>query len=587
MTLLTTKILQQIKDKFEMRMTWDLGVVRVVIRVEDGGHELHRKVPYDYDSEYQDMYLRIAEALIDGEINVHEALIYQTEAKQGVHTAKSGLFLRDFPGRLVLYPLEAATCAVIFFSGDWADAYVAAICGLVSGLIEYIIGLIGGDIKILVDICVGISTGIIGGLFYKLSGGQYCISSIFLGTLYWFFYGTAFVVGILEIIAGELQTGVTRFIAVSVKTFVLSLGAALGLMIATTRSARTVWVESSEQQCGLIDLGEVWWRVPLYILCSAAVLGQYRAPIVQYWRALIVMLCAYEVQYRAFIYLEPNHNHDNLDTSASNIAGAASAVISACILSAIVNYVRSAYKQKLLVEDNKTKIGSFVAKCMEYGTQFGSCIGIGRASDMEKLRLKAILKKQKKELRDSNHARSHYELNRADENLIIETIVGNQDLNVWSILMPALYQLVPGSIIAKLWFNSIFPPLPEDDKYIPGTDTVFSNLMVISTSLALGLIVGFVTVQAIGSIFLKTGCLGDVTDKHRRALGRVAGMYSVPITRESYMKVPAEESEANKENGGGEVKEPVQTNNEYFPVSLETATQDVEGGQNETTTVLA
>ncbi len=53
MTLLTSKILQQIKDKFGMRMTWDLGVVRICFRVEDGGYELHRKVPYDYDSEYQ------------------------------------------------------------------------------------------------------------------------------------------------------------------------------------------------------------------------------------------------------------------------------------------------------------------------------------------------------------------------------------------------------------------------------------------------------------------------------------------------------------------------------------------------------
>ena len=53
MTLLTSKILQQIKDKFGLRMTWELGVVKLKFRVEDGGYELHRKVPYDYDSEYQ------------------------------------------------------------------------------------------------------------------------------------------------------------------------------------------------------------------------------------------------------------------------------------------------------------------------------------------------------------------------------------------------------------------------------------------------------------------------------------------------------------------------------------------------------
>lgn len=210
MTLLTSKILQQVKDKFNMRTTWNLGVVKLVFRVEDGGFELHRKVPYDYDSEFQDIYYKIAVALVEGHINVHEALIYQAETKQGKHTAKSGLFLRENPGRLLLYPLEAATCAVIFFGGDWKDAGVAAVCGLVAGLVEYALGFAGRDAKMLVDVLVGASTGIIGGLFYRFNGQDFCLSSIFLGTLYWFFYGTAFVLGLLEIIAGELETGVVR-----------------------------------------------------------------------------------------------------------------------------------------------------------------------------------------------------------------------------------------------------------------------------------------------------------------------------------------------------------------------------------------
>ena len=57
-----------------------------------------------------------------------------------------------------------------------------------------------------------------------------------MGTLYWFFYGTAFVIGLLEIIAGELETGVTRFIAVSVKTFVLCLTTSLLKQLAVTFS---------------------------------------------------------------------------------------------------------------------------------------------------------------------------------------------------------------------------------------------------------------------------------------------------------------------------------------------------------------
>ena len=125
---------------------------------------------------------------MDDEINIHEALIFQSETQQGVHTAKSGLFLRDFPGRLVLYPLVAATCAVIFFNGDWTDFGIAALTGLASGLVEMIVGYLG--VGILTDTLVGTSTGLIGGLFYRYGGQDVCLSSIFLGTLYWFFYGT-------------------------------------------------------------------------------------------------------------------------------------------------------------------------------------------------------------------------------------------------------------------------------------------------------------------------------------------------------------------------------------------------------------
>ena len=72
-------------------------------------------------------------------------------------------------------------------------------------------------------------------------------------------------IGLLEIIAGELETGVTRFIAVSVKTFVLCLGSGLGLMMALDKDTARAWAES-EGHCGLQDLDEEWWRIPLYHL---------------------------------------------------------------------------------------------------------------------------------------------------------------------------------------------------------------------------------------------------------------------------------------------------------------------------------
>lgn len=531
MTLLTSKILQQIKDKFGLIMNWDLGVIKLRIRVEDGGYELHRRVPYDYDSENQDLYMRIAVALIEGQIDVREALKFQTEVKLGLHTAKSGLFLRNYPGRLILYPLEAATCAVIFFGGNWRDAWVAAITGLVSGLIEYAFSSLGGDIKILVDITVGFSTGLIGGLFYS-HVEKNCLPAIFLGTLYWFFYGTAFVIGLLEIIAGQLETGVTRFMAVSIKTFVLSLGAGLGLMVATSSSASEYWYESQADSCQEVNLDEVWWRIPLYLLSSASALGQYRLPIVQYWRGLTVQLAAYEVQYQAFKHYDHLHDRDNLDTSSSNILGAAAAVVTACFMSFLSKKVRFFYTMRVYQKgrSKNTKIGDFIFGAMKYFIKLVTCVGLGRESDLLKLSTASKLRKQRRELHDPTHERKEIKLSEKDENLILEAIVGAQDLNVWSILMPALYQLVPGSMIAKLWFNAIFPTDTAGTGQSADPEfSVFSNLMVISTSLALGLMIGFVLVQIFAYAYFNA-FQSELTTENKNAMERMQGMYCEPVT---------------------------------------------------------
>jgi hypothetical protein len=247
MTLLTAKLCEDIKAKFKLRMTWELGVLRLKFRIEDGDYELHRKVPYDYDSEYQDKYMRLGKALVSGSIDVHRALTYQSDIKKGLHTARSGRFLRSHPGRIILYPMVAATCTVIFFGGDWNDAVVAAVCGLATGLVEWGAGQLDRTGAVTLDVLVGLTAGLITGFVYNnpevfsaqgghcietatgsesveldraacvavisshLDGGaaceavmgsedasatvctyiddRICMSSILMGTLYWFFYG--------------------------------------------------------------------------------------------------------------------------------------------------------------------------------------------------------------------------------------------------------------------------------------------------------------------------------------------------------------------------------------------------------------
>jgi hypothetical protein len=383
---------------------------------------------------------------------------------------------------------------------------------------------------------------------------------------------------LLEIIAGELETGVTRFIAVSVKTFVLCLGASFGMLLALPLGENT-WL-AQEENCGTIDLGAVWWRIPLYLLSSASALGQYRMPIVVYWRGLTVQLAAYEVQYQLLRFLTNYGDLNNADTAASNVMGAMAAVIAACAIASLVNRCQSYYFARLLQRGNQTRhsfLGNTVYWIMKCTIHVGSFIWLEREMDKERLRLEKKLQQQAKELRDVQHPRTQIDLDPDEEHLLVQCIVSAESLNIWSILMPALYQLVPGSMIARLWFSSIYPPpLKEEERFVPGTNTsymvwsldqekdgIFSNLMVISASLALGLIIGFAIVQTFGVIWnsLFGPKLSDVSEAEaeqmQRERERYGGVYQVPdndpnpIREDELAALQEEEKQADDDDNDG------------------------------------
>jgi len=499
-TLLTDRILQRVKERFNISMIWNLGVFRLAFRMEDGMHEIHRRIPYDYDSEYQDKYFRTASALVEGHINVHEALKYQNETIEGKHTAPSGMFLRNNPGRLVLYPLQAATCAVIFFSGDWTDGGVAAICGLTAGILQHGIGLLGGEAEILTDLIVGFSTGMIGALFYQLNGLTICLSSVFLGTLYWFFFGTAFVLGLLEIIAGQLETGVTRFVGVSIKTFVLCLGAAFGMLLVMSGWNSTKEWQSQNENCQTDFVEGKWWRIPLYLLCSASALGQYRFPVDLYWLGLSVQLVGYEIQYEILQALSKDRDSVNIDIAAANLCAAAGSVIAACIMCNIVDWYRHIFYARLLHRDigRDNAFDNLVFNIYRFLVRLSGCLKINRKSDVMKLKLEKKLKQQREEVGNSHHSRKEMVLDAQEKEILIEGIVGAEKINVWAVLMPAVYQLVPGSMIANLWFGSIF----QDPENSSSENDVFSTLMVTAVSLALGLALGSGIFQILESVYM-------------------------------------------------------------------------------------
>ena len=51
----------------------------------------------------------------------------------------------------------------------------------------------------------------------------------------------------MEIVGGELNTGVVRFLAVSIKTFVLSVASAVGLTVVLQGDVYRIWSEQLGQ----------------------------------------------------------------------------------------------------------------------------------------------------------------------------------------------------------------------------------------------------------------------------------------------------------------------------------------------------
>ena len=180
-----------------------------------------------------------------------------------------------------------------------------------------------------------------------------------------------------------------------------------------------------EKNCGNIDLDEIWWRIPLYLLCSASVLGQNRLLIVHYQCGLVVQLCAYKFQYLTCLYIHQKINYNHLNIASYNVIGAASGVISACALSFVTNKVGRFFYVRLLqkYQSNNSKIGNYLYQFMMLIISMFTCLCIRRESDILKIRLEKNLWILSKELKDNSHPRHEIRLEKKDENVLLETII--------------------------------------------------------------------------------------------------------------------------------------------------------------------
>jgi len=249
-----------------------------------------------------------------------------------------------------------------------------------------------------------------------------------------------------------------------------------------------------------------WWRLPLYILCSVSVLGQYRFVVMNYWLGLLVQLAGYEIQYRVNNHFKDRHTFDGMDTVYANVSGSVAAVVAASFLCLMLEIVRKSTTVKMMQNNEEEKLSMF-GKFMNsvYGSwvHWASRLGITRGLPRQVARVR----KKLEELTETQV------LSVEEEAILIAGVVESQEFNVWSFLMPAIYQLVPGSKIALFWYGTIFPFTPlanvvnvtaldsYEDSAAPIVDSSYYDLMLISVSLALGLLLGLALVRVVGYAF--------------------------------------------------------------------------------------
>jgi hypothetical protein len=145
----------------------------------------------------------------------------------------------------------------------------------------------------------------------------------------------------------------------------------------------------------------------------------------------VVQLAAYEAQYQCFAFFEARHDRDNMDTALSNVVGAMSATITACLLSVFLGLLRKPYYTRLLHRaETFTPVENCLYSCMASGIKVADCLRLGRKSESVKLKLE---KKAGEHISSSIEAGDAHsieddslQLDKDEENVLVEAIIGSQ-----------------------------------------------------------------------------------------------------------------------------------------------------------------
>ena len=504
----------------EMRWSIRCGAVRVVHK-----HELV------YDMSAVNYLSKIGHSVLANELTAEEGLQLicdheDDNSQQALSTCFERQY-RDYPGRAGVLVIMAPLCATVFFGGTWWDFFLSFPCGLAAGSLAWL-GTKHEELAGVTDYLVSIVVGAIAMIFSSAFPERTCFSAQVFGPLYWFFYGTAFVLSLYETTNNQLVTGVSRFFQAFLRSYGLALGAACGAWIASVVFGvddAPIDDTCSEKE-GQISLS---WYILLYPLTAIACLMQFRVKMNQWFICAIVQTVAYKSQYLLGTYYEQ-------PDFVANLVSAYLAVTASAFCIGIENKLHVSTLQ--LPNNGKSDAES------DSGEQYEEernhlCTSRTDASSSFSPLLSALSNKTGDRDNTGNDENGVHLASQSPESLPSFRLRLRERLtyacryfnlygkaraysendnslqaesDLWVALMPALYLLVPGSKLLSEAFTSMVVSFNKFDSSNAGV--LGSSLAAIAVAQVVGLRLGFATLWFV-KVLSTSHCCGAKKETDR------------------------------------------------------------------------
>lgn len=227
----------------------------------------------DFDLKAQHQLSRVGTMVANGSIGVEEGLkaILAKTADQRFEQ-----LYRQPPGRPFAVALMALGTTTICFGGNLVDGMFASLEGLIAGFLEMFCS--EGFVALAIS-------------FYSIMvvndhPETTCFSSQVIGTLFWFYFGTAFIIALFEVASGQLRIGILRLFFALVDSFRHAVGIAVAIVVGVMLLGQDVKdlvirdcnpMESHSDD--RLSLGGIQLRVPLFLILCVAVNSQLRVDI--------------------------------------------------------------------------------------------------------------------------------------------------------------------------------------------------------------------------------------------------------------------------------------------------------------------